>query len=198
MKPRTLLKLLASLAIAFSAAALGGFFTAPAVSPATGAPGWYAALAKPALNPPSWVFAPVWTALYALIGVALFLVWRRDWKVVHQFRGRLSGRAASGAGAGRRAWNPWSQRFWSGDWQTANIIAIFALQWVLNVAWSFVFFGLHQPGVAFFVIIALWCSIVYLIINFYRVSRAAAWLLAPYLLWVSFAAYLNLGIWLGN
>ena len=98
----------------------------------------------------------------------------------------------------KKAWNPWSARFWNGDLQKQNIIAIFAVQLVLNVLWSFIFFGLHQPGLAFFELIALWFSILYLIINFYRVSKAAAWLLVPYILWVTFAGYLDWAMWMMN
>jgi tryptophan-rich sensory protein len=52
---------------------LGSFFTASAI------PNWYATLAKPALNPPSWVFGPVWTILYFLMGSAAFLIWNKGW-----------------------------------------------------------------------------------------------------------------------
>ena len=60
-----------SVAIAQCAGIIGSLFTAPSI------PTWYATLAKPEWNPPSWVFAPVWTTLYALIGIAAFLVWRK-------------------------------------------------------------------------------------------------------------------------
>lgn len=172
------LKLLASIVISELAGFVGAIFTVGAI------PTWYATLAKPALNPPNWLFGPVWTALYALMGIALFLVWKNDWKVKQTVLVPK-----------RKVWNRWSERFWVGDLQKQNIIAVFAVQWILNVLWSYLFFGLRQPGWAFFELLALWFSVIYVIINFYRVSKPAAWILTPYLVWVSFAAYLNFSIW---
>jgi translocator protein len=120
---------------------------------------WYAALDKPPLTPPGWMFPVVWTALYFAMGVALYLFLRA---------------------ARRRALG----------------LTVFGLQLVLNGLWSYLFFGLERPDLAFVDIVALWLAIVATIIVFRRSSRAAAWLLAPYLAWVSFATYLNLGIWL--
>jgi len=67
-------KLVASIAIALAAGALGNLFTASAI------PTWYAALNKPSFNPPSWIFAPVWGILYILMGVSLYLIWKRGTK----------------------------------------------------------------------------------------------------------------------
>jgi len=181
MKNSNWIKLVIALIIPILAGWIGSIVTLPSID------SWYSTLAKPALNPPAWVFGPVWTVLFLFIGVALFIVWKKGWQVRNQlFDDR------------NKSWNPWTRRFWSGDWQKANIIAIFCIQLVLNVVWSYIFFGLHQPGLAFFELLALWFSILYLIINFYRVSKTAAWLLLPYFLWVTFAGYLNLAIWMGN
>lgn len=137
---------------------IGSVFTAPAI------PVWYASLVKPALNPPSWVFGPVWTTLYALMGIAAFLVWKKGLD-------RKNVRIALGAFIG---------------------------QLILNTLWSILFFGLQSLGGALVEIVFLWLAILATIIAFFNISKTAAWLLAPYLLWVSFAAYLNFALWTLN
>jgi tryptophan-rich sensory protein len=77
-------------------------------------------------------------------------------------------------------------------------LLLFAVQLCLNVAWSAVFFGLRQPGWAFLEICLLWVAIGVTLALFVRISPLAGWLMAPYLLWVSFAAVLNLSLWLLN
>lgn len=121
---------------------------------------WYASLAKPSWNPPNWIFGPVWTVLYAMIGVAGWRLWTR--------------RAAPD---GMRA------------------LQAFALQLALNFAWTPAFFGLQQPGLALAVIVALVGAIAATIACSWRVDRAAAMLLMPYMAWVSFATALNAAIW---
>jgi tryptophan-rich sensory protein len=74
-------------------------------------------------------------------------------------------------------------------------LALFAVQLVLNVAWSALFFGQQNPGAAFGDIVLLWLAIAATMAAFRPVSPAAAWLLAPYLVWVTFAGVLNLTIW---
>ncbi|WP_136717596.1 TspO/MBR family protein [Halorientalis salina] len=122
---------------------------------------WYPSLVKPAFNPPAWVFGPVWTALFALLGVAAWLVWR--------------------AGLDRRA--------------VRVALALFAAQYVVQVAWSGVFFGLRNPLGGLVVIAVLWAGIVATVVAFDRVDRRAALLLVPYLAWVTFAAALNYELW---
>ena len=86
-------------------------------------------------------------------------------------------------------------------WRAAGLrravmpFVLYALQLVLNAAWSWLFFGLHRMDVGFFDIVALWLAILATLVAFYRVDRVAGLLLVPYLLWVSFAAALNLAIW---
>lgn len=133
---------------------LGSIFTAGSVG------GWYAALSKPAWTPPSAIFGPVWSALYLLMAVAAWLVWRRG------------GFAAHPAALG-----------------------LFAAQLALNAGWSLVFFGLRMPGAAFAEILVLWALILATLIAFRRAAPLAGWLLAPYLVWVTFASALNLAIW---
>ena len=155
---RSLLALLLFLLACFAVAAFGGQF----------APGaWYVGLAKPPWNPPSWVFAPVWTVLYALMAVAGWLAWRS----------REPARPAGPSPVRRAAFGA------------------YALQLLLNGAWSWLFFGLHRPGVAFAEIVALWVAILLTVVLFWRLRPFAGALLLPYLAWVGFAAALNLAIW---
>ncbi|MDO8489950.1 MAG: TspO/MBR family protein [bacterium] len=158
MKISNTLKLVIAIAVSELAGIIGSVFTVSSI------PTWYATLVKPDLNPPAWVFGPVWTALFALMGIAAFLVWkeglhRRDVKIA---------------------------------------LGIFDVQLVLNVLWSMLFFGLHSPGAALVEIVFLWIAILATIVTFAKISKPAAWLLVPYILWVSFAAYLNYAIWMLN
>ena len=72
-----------------------------------------------------------------------------------------------------------------------KIIIIFGVNLFLNFLWSFLYFGLMNPKLAFFELIALWLSIILLIVVVYKIKKIAAYLLIPYFLWVSFAGYLN-------
>ena len=77
-------------------------------------------------------------------------------------------------------------------------LAIYLVQLVLNAAWSPIFFGMRRPDLAFVEIIILWFSIVATIATFHPLNAVAAWLLVPYLAWVTFAAALNFTIWRMN
>ena len=90
------------------------------------------------------------------------------------------------------AWLAWRP---AGFKAAAFPLSLFGAQLLLNVAWSWIFFGLHQPGWAFAEIVILWLAIVATIVAFLRCSRLAGWLLVPYLAWVSFASVLNCAIW---
>jgi benzodiazapine receptor len=137
-------------ALSFAAAWVGSRFS----------PGdWYVHLAKPAFNPPAWIFAPVWTLLYLLMGVAAWLVWREG--------GMAAGKA----------------------------LALFLAQLALNAAWSWLFFGLHHIGWALVDLVALWLAIGATLLAFWAHRPLAGLLMVPYLLWVSFAALLNVQIW---
>jgi len=122
-----------------------------------------------------------------LMGISLYLVWSKKWEPDNKnFNCR------------KKVWNTWSQKFLDGKWKKANIILIFGLQLVLNILWSVIFFGMQNPAVAFFELLMLWFAILYTIINFYRVSKIAAYLILPYILWVSFAGVLNYFLWVIN
>lgn len=160
---RSGLALVVFLLICFGVAAFGGQFT----------PGeWYVGLEKPAWNPPSWVFAPVWTALYALMAVAGWLVWRAE------------DPAGASTAAPRRGMSV-----------RRAALGFFALQLALNGAWSWLFFGLHRPGIALAEIVALWMAILGTVVLFWRLRPLAGALLLPYLAWVAFAAALNAALW---
>ena len=163
MKLNNFFKLVIAIAVSEAAGVIGSFFTISAI------PTWYAGLVKPALNPPAWVFGPAWTTLYALMGIAAWLVWRQ-----------------------------WDQGDPSIQLRVKTALTIFGLQLFLNAIWSIIFFGLQSPGWALVDIALLWFAIVWTIIIFYKISKPAAYLLVPYLLWVSFAMYLNYAIWALN
>ena len=150
--------LVISLVITLSMAYVASLFTRPEIA------GWYSTLKNPPFNPPSWLFAPVWTAIYIMIATSAYLVWK--------LRSR----------------------------KPAYIIArsAYFIQLILNFSWSIIFFGMHQIAAAMVVIILLWLSIMVNINFFNKFSRTAAWLLVPYLLWVSFASVLNVSIYLLN
>ncbi len=149
------IRLAVSLVVCLGAGFIGSFFTSSSI------PTWYAGIDKPAFNPPNWVFAPVWTALFILMGISLYLIWDKGL-------------------------------------QSNNVkiaMAVFAIQLILNVLWSVLFFGMKSPFYAFIEIIILWIAILATIILFFSISRPAGYLLVPYILWVSFAALLNFSIW---
>jgi benzodiazapine receptor len=152
------IKLAASVVLSLLAGFIGSFFTTSKIA------GWYAGINKPSFTPPGWLFAPVWTALYVLMGIALYLVWRK-------------GLATKGVKVA---------------------IAVFFAQLVLNALWSYAFFGAESPLAGLVVIVGLWAMIVASIAAFAPISAIAAWLLVPYILWVSFATVLNASIYFLN
>lgn len=169
---RKYIRLAIAILISEAAGIIGSLFTAPNIST------WYAELARPQLSPPNWLFAPVWTTLFALMGIALFLVYEK----------RSSFAQYAGTARGSQNIRTW--------WVFG--IVIFFVQLVLNTLWSIIFFGFRNPGAAFGEIIILWLAILATIIAFFKISKTAGWLLVPYLLWVGFAAYLNYSIWVLN
>jgi tryptophan-rich sensory protein len=136
---------------------------ASSLATATSVKSWYPLLQKPVWTPPAAVFGPVWTLLYAMMGVSVWWIWR------------------DGTGSARRI-----------------AIRVFAVQLALNALWSVLFFGLRRPDWAFVEILLLWAAIVATFVVFRRIRPAAAALLVPYLVWVSFAARLNLALWMMN
>ncbi len=149
------LRLAAAILVCELVGIIGGIFTFSAI------PTWYAGLNKPSFSPPNWLFGPVWTILYALMGIAVFLVWKKGFEKK----------------------------------EVRFAIGVFSLQLALNFLWSFLFFGMKNPGLAFVEIILLWVVIGATIWEFKKIAPKAAWLLLPYWIWVSFAALLNFAVW---
>lgn len=154
MKKNEVVKLITAVSLTVVLGGVGGWVTAPEI------PAWYAGLTKPSFNPPNWLFGPVWTTLYILMGISFYLVWKQP---VSKERNRA--------------------------------LLLFTVQFILNFCWSFIFFGMHETGWALAEMIVLWIMILITIFSFIRFSATAAWLLVPYILWVSFAMVLNAAIW---
>ncbi|MBN1604220.1 MAG: tryptophan-rich sensory protein [Chitinispirillaceae bacterium] len=131
----------------------GGAITSTSVST------WYRKLRKPSFNPPSWIFGPVWTTLYAIMGIAAASIAQNREK----------------------------------DTTSAN--ALFGTQLLLNFLWTVLFFGLRSPFAAFVEITVLHIAILLTISTYWRLSKKAAFLMIPYILWVSFASLLNYKVW---
>ena len=137
-----------------------GLGLASGLSTVSGGGDWYQDLQKPPGNPPAWLFGPVWTVLYLLMGVAA---------------GRLIHRRASGA------------------------VTLFVIQFLLNLAWTPVFFGAHAIGWALVIIFGIWGFLAFTIRSADKADHLSAVLLLPYLLWIMYATYLNAAIgWLNR
>lgn len=138
--------------------ALGGFITRDSVKT------WYPGLAKPSFNPPNWLFPPVWSTLFVLIGISSYLIWTKRAQIKHFSR----------------------------------TIAIYLIQLILNLAWSFLFFYTHLIGASLAEIILLLAVIVINGIMFYKIDKVAGLLFIPYFLWVCFATLLTYNIFILN
>ncbi|OPL11957.1 MAG: hypothetical protein AVO34_01690 [Firmicutes bacterium ML8_F2] len=149
-----IIPIIISIAIAQSAGAIGSVFTVSSIGT------WFEILVKPSWNPPSWLFSPVWITLYALMGVAAYLVWQQK-----------------------------------GSAGIKIALVVYGIHLGFNALWSILFFGLKNPGIAFAEIIVLLALIITITILFWRINTWAGLLLLPYLIWVSFAAFLNYAIW---
>jgi benzodiazapine receptor len=117
---------------------------------------WFLQLEKPSFYPPGYLFGVVWTILYIMMGISLFLV-------IEQTKERLP-------------------------------YILFGTQLVLNFFWTLLFFGLKSIPLAIVDILLLWATLLWTIISFRKYSPPAAYLLAPYLLWVTFATVLTIAI----
>ncbi|MEO1292397.1 MAG: TspO/MBR family protein [Pseudomonadota bacterium] len=129
---------------------------------------WYSLLEKPALNPPVWVFPVAWTLLYAMMGVAFAMVWTAT---------DLVGRPAAGR---------------------ITAIVLFFIQLALNYAWSPIFFGAKALDAAVVATLVLLFAVIAAAFAMGKVDRRSGFLMAPYVLWVGFALYLTIEIWVAN
>ncbi len=121
----------------------------------------FSLLKQPPLSPPAWLFPAVWSILYALMGVACYLVW-------------ISARKDN------------------------EPLFAYGIQLFMNFFWSILFFGVGNTLAAFIWLVLLFGAVVWTAVLFFRTRRAAGWLLVPYILWICFALYLNLGVYLLN
>jgi translocator protein len=149
------IKFVISVLVPLAVGGISGWLTMPEIA------GWYAGLNKPSFNPPNYLFGPVWTTLYALMGIAFFLIWKSNKDAAQKKKAML----------------------------------LFGVQLVLNFFWSLIFFTGHQIGWALVEIIVMWLFILFTIFAFGKISSVAAWLLVPYICWVSFATLLNAALW---
>jgi len=146
-----LICVLGTLAVGFLAGALSGDFSAV-----------YENIRLPALAPPGIVFPIVWTVLYILMGISVFLIYD------------------------------------TGKPEAKKGISLYIRQLIVNFLWPIVFFRTGWFFAAFILILLLWLLILSMIMEFYRQKKAAAYLLIPYFLWTTFAAYLNLAVYILN
>ena len=127
---------------------------------------WYPTLNKPSYNPPDWVFPVAWTAFYFLMGTAAWRVW---W---------VAERRPGG----------WGEHAWLA-------LSLYGAQLAINLGWSIFFFGLQSPLLGLVIVFFLAMLVFATLLAFKDISKLAAWLMAPYLAWVCFAAVLNFEIW---
>ena len=139
------------LLVTFGASAIGSLATINYKEP------WYSLLNKPAFNPPDWVFGPVWTTLYLMMTLAIWL-------------------------------------FWHSNNRNKNTVYVYLIHLVFNTTWSVDFFIFHNMVLALFVLILLIGLIINLILRFKRVNVLSSYLMFPYLLWCSFALFLNINL----
>lgn len=117
---------------------------------------WYETLNISGLNPPSWVFGPVWSVIYLLMAISFWIVVKNGYGALYVLS-----------------------------------IFMFSLQLILNVAWSYIFFGAMNPPYAFMEILILDAAVLITISVYGKISKAAKWIMLPYVIWLGFATYLN-------
>jgi tryptophan-rich sensory protein len=131
--------------------------------------GQFNSFKQPPLAPPAWLFPVAWTILYILMGFASYLIYRQY---------KTSKKAERIA--------------------AKSVLALYVVQLILNFAWTPIFFNLGQFWLALVVLLAMWLAEILILAKARKISRPAFYCLIPYLLWTTFAAYLNISIALLN
>lgn len=144
-KAREILEAVVSIIVCQGAGLIGSIATFPAI------PTWYASLEKPPFNPPNWVFGPVWTTLYALMGISAFLVWRKG------IRDRQV-KIAIGIFAAQLVLNVlWSVTFFGLQMLLGGLIVILIL-WVTILLSIITFFRISKTGAVLLIPYIIWVS----------------------------------------
>lgn len=120
----------------------------------------FATYDKPPFSPPGWLFAPVWTILYTLMGISSWIIYNSDSENKEQ------------------------------------ALSIYIYQLVVNFLWPVFFFSFQWYFFSLLWLILLWILVAIMIVRFYMITPVAGLLNIPYLIWLTFAAYLNASIWL--
>jgi translocator protein len=134
---------------------------------------WLNNLNKPWFNPPNWIFGPVWTILYIMMGMVISKIWQTKFNIQSEVHNK-----------------PTTTSLKYSDWP----IILFILQLILNLSWTPIFFHYRRIDLGFYVICLLWCSLFGLMFVTKKI-KGIFWLLLPYISWVSFALILNLFIY---
>ncbi len=116
-------------------------------------------LDHPPLTPPQWLFPIVWTILYILMGISLYIILEKGNKTLYDAR------------------------------------KLFYYKLIINFMWTVFFFNFKWYLFSFFWLLLLWVMMLVLVRKFYKISKVAAYMNVPQILWITFAGYLNLGVW---
>lgn len=147
--------LVLSLLISLGTGGLSGYLTRNAMQT-------YQSLVQPPYAPSPSIFPVIWTILYFLMGISVYLI------------------------------------YVSKSANKKQALGLYAAQLAINFAWPFIFFIANQYLLAFICLVVLWLIVFKMIYSFYKINKRAALLQIPYILWLTFAGYLNLGIYLLN
>ncbi len=128
----------------------------------------YSQYNKPIFSPPDMVFGIAWAVLYILMGISAYLIYNTPTSSEEEIKARN------------------------------NALFIFFLQLAVNFFWPIIYFKFNEVLLAFIWLVVLWLLVIYMIKLFYPINKLATLILIPYILWLSFAAYLNLGIYILN